>query len=168
LFERIKLFFRNLRPRFAMTNYPSIYLLLIRLPLAHRYLPQRSRKIIGYIAEQQAVSYLEQQGMKLIERNWRCRMGEIDIVLVDHESLVFVEVKSRLLASTSSRSSICRKYLFDSITHQKQKRLRLLAELYLSSYCRGRRPIARIDLVGVLLDEKNLRVMKLEHVRAAV
>lgn len=94
-------------------------------------------------------------------------MGEIDIVLVDHQSLVFVEVKSRLLAP-SSRYSICRKYLFDSITHQKQKRLRLLAELYLSSYCRGHRPIARIDLVGVLLDKKSLRVMKLEHVRAAV
>lgn len=89
-------------------------------------------------------------------------------MFVDHESLVFVEVKSRLVAPASSMSSICKKYLFDNITHQKQKRLRLLAELYLSSYCRERRPIARIDLVGVLLDRKSLKLMKIEYVRAAV
>ncbi|RYD02724.1 hypothetical protein N752_23375 [Desulforamulus aquiferis] len=54
------------------------------------------RKKIGSIAEEEAVRYLQELGWKLVQRNYRCRIGEIDIIARDPRGfLVFVEVRSR-------------------------------------------------------------------------
>lgn len=49
----------------------------------------------GRAAEARAAAYLEGQGLRILEKNWRCRFGEIDIVARDAQALVFVEVRSR-------------------------------------------------------------------------
>jgi putative endonuclease len=77
----------------------------------------------GAAAEQQACDYLQQQGLRLITRNFRCRLGEIDLIMRDKNSLVFVEVR-------------CRKNNFfggglDSITTIKQTKLSRAASFYL-------------------------------------
>lgn len=53
------------------------------------------RHILGRKGEDEAVKYLEGQGYKIIERNFLCRQGEIDIIAVDKEYIVFVEIKAR-------------------------------------------------------------------------
>lgn len=100
--------------------------------------------------------------MELRHRNWRCRVGEIDLVMQDQGTLVFVEVKSRT-ARTGRQP-----YLFENITAVKIRRVRLLAEIYLSFYYHKRRhPDVRIDVVGVMLDANSGSVTQIKHIRAA-
>lgn len=49
----------------------------------------------GQIAEDQACEFLQKQGLKLLEKNYRCRSGEIDLIMQDKKELVFVEVRYR-------------------------------------------------------------------------
>jgi len=98
-----------------------------------------SRGELGRRGEDTACAHLEGLGMQIVERNWRIRSGEIDIVARDRGTTVFVEVKAR------------RSDLFgppeESVTPTKQARLRRLAGEYLSE----RRPgtPARFDVVSV-------------------
>ena len=57
--------------------------------------PQNSRKTTGHTGEEAAVRYLEQQGYIILERNFRLRIGEVDIIARHGEYLVFIEVKTR-------------------------------------------------------------------------
>ena len=51
---------------------------------------------IGKLGEQLAAKYLRAKGYKLYAKNWKCRVGEIDLISIDNDKLVFVEVKTRL------------------------------------------------------------------------
>lgn len=51
--------------------------------------------VLGIMGEEQAASYLDNNGYKIIERNYRCRYGEIDIIALKHDILCFIEVKTR-------------------------------------------------------------------------
>ena len=95
---------------------------------------------LGVKGEDLAVRYLMNKGFQIIERNFRCRMGEIDIVARDDNYLVFVEVRTR------SRT----KYglALESITNSKINKLRLLASLYLVRHPQDRLFI-RFDVVAV-------------------
>lgn len=53
------------------------------------------RHIIGKQGEQEAVDYLKSKGYKIIERNFSCRQGELDIIATDEEYIVFIEIKTR-------------------------------------------------------------------------
>ena len=57
----------------------------------------------GRWAEQQALDQLEGQGWRLLDRNWRCRWGELDLVLMRHNALLVVEVKGRRSGSRDRR-----------------------------------------------------------------
>ncbi|HWQ37125.1 MAG TPA: YraN family protein [Burkholderiales bacterium] len=94
----------------------------------------------GQQAEDVALAYLERQGMKLLERNYRCRLGEIDLVMREGSALVFVEVRLR----TSSRFGGA----LESITAFKRRRLLSAAKHYMSA--RGALAECRFD--AVLLD----------------
>ncbi len=97
---------------------------------------------LGKLGENAAVRYLKQNGYQVIERNYRCKYGEIDIIAKDGDSLVFVEVKSR----TSSRYGTP----YESVDWRKQRKIRRLAAIYLQS--RGRyMGQCRFDVVGVQL-----------------
>jgi putative endonuclease len=78
----------------------------------------------GAAAEQAAADYLVRQGLKLVTRNFRCRGGEIDLIMHDGETLVFVEVRSRSRADFGGAAA--------SITASKQARIILAARHYLA------------------------------------
>jgi putative endonuclease len=113
--------------------------LLVRLAL-RRGLPP------GRIGEELAILYFRRRGFLLLVQNWRCVLGELDLVFCRGSELVFVEVKTRV-----ARRDMAAKYLFDSIHPQKQRRLRLLAELYLKRNFKDGYPPHRLDVLGVVL-----------------
>lgn len=121
------------------------------------------RKQIGARGEQYAYEYLKKSGLEILERNWRCRHGEIDLVARDGRLIVFVEVKTRV------EGEIAREQLFDSITRAKQDRLRRLSEIYLRLKYPGRVvPPLRIDVVGVLLRQDDYSLSGIDHLLAAI
>ena len=100
------------------------------------------RRELGRYGEAYAARHLSEQGMVVLDRNWRCAAGEIDLVLRDGDVLVVCEVKTR--SSTDYGAPL------ETVTRAKAERLQLLAALWLEE--RGIRPAGvRIDLVGVLL-----------------
>ncbi len=80
-------------------------------------------KTVGDNAENQACNYLQQQGLKLIERNYRSRRGEIDLVMQQDKTLVFVEVRLRTNERFGSAA--------ESVTPRKQGRIIAAAQHYL-------------------------------------
>lgn len=104
---------------------------------------ERPTQVLGRRGEDKAVEFLEARGWRVLERNWRCREGEIDIVAAepDGRTLVVVEVKSR--------SGVGYGAPLETITYAKACRLRRLAALYVRQS--GLHPeLIRVDAVGVL------------------
>jgi putative endonuclease len=97
---------------------------------------------LGRRGEQLAVDHLEARGMAVLERNWRCRLGEIDIVARDGGDLVFVEVKTRSNGDYG--------HPFEAITPIKLARMRRLAIAWCESSEASAARI-RIDAVAVLV-----------------
>ncbi len=80
----------------------------------------------GKIAEDQACLFLQKKGLKLVEKNYRCRTGEIDLVMQDKKELVFVEVRYR--ANNDYGSAL------DSVDQQKIQKLISAANHYILSH----------------------------------
>ncbi|MBN9607353.1 MAG: YraN family protein [Actinomycetales bacterium] len=99
---------------------------------------------LGLLGERLAERHLTRGGMELLDRNWRCSQGEIDLVLRDGDEIVFVEVKTR--------ASVAFGHPLEAITPVKLARLRRLA----GEWCAIRRAEGRaigrirIDAVGVV------------------
>lgn len=100
----------------------------------------KSTKQIGDKGEDLAVSELEKASYKIIERNFRTRFGEIDIIAKDDNTLVFVEVKMK--------SSIRFGTPAEMITKRKQLKIKRMAECYLLEH--GYKGPCRIDAVTIL------------------
>jgi putative endonuclease len=114
----------------------------------------KAKNALGRQGEDVAASYLADQGFTVIERNWRCEQGEIDLVGVDGRDTVFVEVKTR--------SSTAFGHPFEAITDAKLARLRRLA----GAWCEAHNPrpgIIRLDVVSVLARPGALPLI--EHLR---
>ena len=94
----------------------------------------------GAAAEGLAARFLAARGLVIVQRNYRCRGGEIDLIVRDGETLVFVEVRLRHNRAFGTAA--------ESITAAKRRRLRLAARHYLARL--GREPPCRFD--AVLLD----------------
>ncbi|GLQ99849.1 YraN family protein [Dyella mobilis] len=90
--------------------------------------------------EQRACRELERAGLKLLERNYTTRYGELDLVMRDGETIVFVEVRHRLRASHGSAAA--------SITATKQKRLIQTAQLWLATHPQHAQRACRFDVVS--------------------
>lgn len=99
------------------------------------------KDILGRAGESLAVDYLRQQGYLIIERNWRCAQGEIDIVARDGATTVFVEVKTR--------SSLRCGHPFEALSLVKMARLRRLAGAWCDAHPSVRGDI-RIDAIAVI------------------
>lgn len=113
-------------------------------------------KVLGTRGEDAAAAYLERSGMTVIDRNWRCKAGEIDIVALDGETLVVVEVKTRRTDAKGTPE--------DAVSASKQRKLVRLAEAYTISS--GARDVeVRFDVVTIrpLAEDRAL----LRHHRAA-
>jgi len=103
--------------------------------------PSRTRAL-GAFGEAYAARHLVDRGMVLLDRNWRCELGEIDLVLRDGDTLVFCEVKTRSSALYGTP--------LESVTARKAARLRRLAARWLADHQVRPRHV-RLDLVGVLV-----------------
>lgn len=98
-----------------------------------------ARQLAGDAAEDRALQYLQQQGLGLVERNFRCKGGEIDLVMQDRDMLVFVEVRQRADRRYGGAAA--------SITASKQARLVIAAQTFLQRYRMP--PACRFDVVAV-------------------
>jgi putative endonuclease len=97
------------------------------------------RQIDGQAAEDQALRYLSAHGLALVERNFRCKGGEIDLVMQEQAVLVFVEVRKRADRSHGGAAA--------SVTAAKQARLILAAQIYLQRFKHP--PPCRFDVVAI-------------------
>ncbi|MCL2533988.1 MAG: YraN family protein [Nocardiaceae bacterium] len=100
---------------------------------------------LGAMGEALAAERLTASGMRILDRNWRCRHGELDLVAVDGDTVVFVEVKTRSGLGFGSPA--------EAVTYAKQRRIRMLAQRWLSESERHW-PHVRFDVVSVLVDRR--------------
>lgn len=105
---------------------------------------------IGDYGERVAAQWLTARGMVVLDRNWRCRQGEVDLVLRDDDTLVFCEVKTR--------ASVAFGHPLEAVTPAKYHRLRRLAALWMESHQVRARNV-RIDVVGVLRPARGAAVV---------
>jgi putative endonuclease len=103
----------------------------------------------GKNGEELAADYLVEAGYKIVECNYRCAFGEIDIVAEEGQTLVFVEVKSRRSEAYGSPQT--------AVGREKQRKLSRIALHYLQEKRLGNRP-ARFDVVAVKLLPSGSRV----------
>jgi putative endonuclease len=114
----------------------------------------RAKDALGRFGEDLAVRHLEADGFTVLERNWRCELGEIDVVARDGAVLVIVEVKTR--------SSLRHGTPFEAVTERKLHRLERLGLAWMR--LRGVRPRGmRVDVISVLRPRSGPSVV--EHVR---
>ncbi len=118
------------------------------------------RHRLGQTGEQLAVDHLLRRGFAILERNYRTRWGELDIVAFDGTTLAFCEVKTRRLPPGSQSA-------FDAIRSGKRSRIRAMAARWLLD--RPRHPYAevlRFDAIGVTFDRSG-KLVSLEHLEGA-
>lgn len=121
------------------------------------------RRRLGALGERLACEHLERAGYEVVERNYRSRRGEIDVIAFGHGALIFCEIKTRVGAGRTGPASP-----LDGIGPGKRRRLRLLAREWLSARQGSRRTAEtlRFDAIGITLDSAGA-LMSLEHLEGA-
>jgi putative endonuclease len=120
------------------------------------------RRHTGSTGEQLAAEHLLRRGFDIVERNFRTRWGELDIIAFDGRTLVFCEVKCRRVAHAGARVDP-----LEGVHRAKRTQVRRMAARWLVE--RAERPRAeelRFDAIGVTLDDCD-RLVRLDHVEAA-
>lgn len=119
-----------------------------------------ARSDLGRAGEQLALEHLDRLGYELVARNHRTRFGELDLVVTDGATLVFVEVKTRR-ATTAGRVP------WEALHERKQRRVRAMAAAFLGEVDdRPRTRAIRFDAIGVVIDARG-RLVRLDHVEGA-
>jgi putative endonuclease len=103
--------------------------------------PPNRRVALGRDGEDRAAAWYLAQGYQIVERNWRSRLGELDLVCARHNVLVFCEVKARRTDHHGAPA--------EAVTRSKQLRLRRLAAEYLDHHTCGGHDV-RFDVVAIL------------------
>ena len=120
------------------------------------------RRRLGALGERLAREHLERAGYEVIERNYRSRRGELDVIALGHGALVFCEVKTRLAGGSAGPIGP-----LDAIGHAKRRRLRMLAREWLSTNGSHRdAETLRFDAIGITLSGAGA-LLVLEHVEGA-
>jgi putative endonuclease len=121
------------------------------------------RRRVGQIGERLAAQRLERSGYRVLERNYRTREGEIDIVARRGQMLVFCEVKTIVVRETDNGPA----FALEAVRSAKRAKIRRLARSWMSERrgAAGLRSV-RFDAIGVTLSSRG-RVLSLEHVEAA-
>jgi putative endonuclease len=99
------------------------------------------RKDAGNEGEDAALAYLKRSGLKLIARNYRCKAGEIDLIMLDGKTLALIEVRFRATPDFGGPAA--------SVTWRKQRRIIAAARHLLLTHAELRRCPARFDVVGI-------------------
>ncbi|TFE25027.1 YraN family protein [Cohnella luojiensis] len=121
-------------------------------------LAKHRRVATGRAGEDAAAEHLLQLGYIVVERNWRCRSGEIDLVAQDGETLVIVEVRSRT-NPTRFGSAV------EAITPRKCRQVRELATIYLK-HGKAEPHSVRFDVVAVTFQQEGI-VAEIKHLKGA-
>ncbi|WP_027363531.1 YraN family protein [Desulfotruncus alcoholivorax] len=114
----------------------------------------QQRRSLGIQGEDLAAQYLQKKGLVILERNFRCRLGEIDIIARHGDCIVFIEVKTR----SSDKFGLAQ----ESVTRQKIYKLRRLAQAYLAQRSFSGLNV-RFDVVAV----NSARETKVTHIENA-
>ena len=101
--------------------------------------PRTAKQVQGQAGEDDALEYLRQNGLTLVERNFRCKGGEIDLIMRQQAALVFVEVRKRADNRHGGAAA--------SVTAAKQARLLIAAQIYLQRYKNP--PACRFDVIAI-------------------
>lgn len=110
---------------------------------------------IGKFGENVATKYLQRKGYKILDRNFSCKQGEIDIIAKDFNQLVFVEVKTR---STKEFG-----YPAEAVNRQKRKHLEKAVKYYLYKNKQENKPV-RIDVIEVTLKNGYYTINHIEQI----
>lgn len=107
--------------------------------VVHAAARQTARQLTGAAGEKRALAYLQDHGLVLVECNFRCKTGEIDLIMRDGATLVFVEVRARADMRHGGAAA--------SVTPAKQRRLIRAAQRYLQRFRMP--PACRIDVIAI-------------------
>lgn len=108
-------------------------------------MPADPRQIFGRRAEQLAARELRRRGYRILARNWRCRIGEVDLIAEHDGDLVFVEVKARASSDFGGPEL--------AVNATKQRKLSRLLDVWLLEHAVGE-VNARFDIVALVFDER--------------
>lgn len=100
----------------------------------------------GDAAEAQARQYLEQHGLCLLAQNWRCRVGELDLVMLDADTVVFVEVRYRRHSAWGGA--------VESVDARKREKLSRAAQHFLQQEARWAKYPCRFDVIAITADSQ--------------
>jgi putative endonuclease len=119
----------------------------------------RLRKAAGIRGEALALAHLQSQGLTLVERNYRCRAGEIDLVMLDGSTLVLAEVRYRASDEFGGAAG--------SVTWRKQRRLVNAAGYLLMKRAELKRYQARFDVVAITAPAAGESAERIEWIKRA-
>ncbi|MYC32087.1 MAG: YraN family protein [Chloroflexi bacterium] len=123
--------------------------------------PRNARRVdVGRIGERIARHHLEGKGYRIVDANYQCRWGEVDLIALDGSVWVFVEVRARRSAAYGSPE--------ESVTPAKARRLMLTAQDFLQRHVEASANLEwRIDLVAIRLGPGR-RVLSVNHLENVV
>jgi putative endonuclease len=123
------------------------------------------RRRLGARGEELAARHLEARGFEVVDRNFRTRYGELDVIARDASHLVFCEVKTRIVRPSDAGSVLGP---FAAIGPRKQRQVRAMAREWLAAgRLEGARPPEiRFDAIGIRFDGRG-RLLSLEHLEEA-
>jgi len=129
------------------------------------------RRALGASGEELAARHLEARGFEIVDRNFRTRHGELDLVARDERRVVFCEVKTRIVSARAGPRGAPRPYgPLDSIGVRKRRQVRAMARIWLADahdrLGSGSPAEIRFDAVGITLDGSG-RLIELEHLEGA-
>jgi len=118
------------------------------------------RQQLGRVGERFAIEHLQRLGYRVVAQNHRTRFGELDLIVCDDTSLVFVEAKARRVSARAGSA-------LEAITPRKQRQVRGMAAAWLAETTdRPRSLELRFDVVAVTVDRHG-RLVRLDHLEAA-
>ena len=107
------------------------------------------KKLLGRIGEKQAVKFLKKKGFQIIKTNYKTKLGEIDIIAKDNDTIVFIEVKTRKDSAFGTPA--------EAVNYKKQQKYFLVASEYLQK-TKQEEAICRFDVVEIEKDGEKVQI----------
>jgi putative endonuclease len=117
------------------------------------------RKVLGDRGEAEAEKALKKDGYKIVERNYRTKYGEIDIIALDGQTLAFIEVKTRSSNAYGAPG--------EAVDFRKQERIIKSSMHYISEVCKGKESESRFDVVAIEVEPGAGKEFKIEIIKDA-